>query len=87
MDLIVIPLVLILISSISLVALSRSRQKDAERLKKEIDQDFIEEFCLNEKSSSDAKLDLVVKWLEDEQKKRFLLNLFLKSRFCSIGRY
>ena len=69
MDLIVIPLVLILISSISLIALSRSRQKDAERLKKEIDQDFIEEFCLNEKSSSDAKLDLVVKWLEDEQMK------------------
>ena len=40
-----------------------------ERLKKEIDQDFIEEFCLNEKSSSDANLDLVVKWLEDEQMK------------------
>ncbi|MEC8243419.1 MAG: hypothetical protein VX038_01095 [Verrucomicrobiota bacterium] len=38
-------------------------------MKKEIDQDFIEEFCLNEKSSSDAKLDLVVKWLEDEQMK------------------
>ena len=69
MDLIVIPLVLIFISSISLIVLSRSRQKDAERLKKEIDQDFIEEFCLNEKSSSDAKLDLVVKWLEDEQMK------------------
>jgi len=69
MDLILIPLVLIFISSISLIALSRSRQKDTERLKKEIDQDFIEEFCLNEKSSSDANLDLVAKWLEDEQMK------------------
>ena len=69
MDLIVIPLVLIFYFSISLIALSRSRQKDAERLKKEIDQDFIEDFCLNEKSSSDANLDLVVKWLEDEQMK------------------
>ena len=49
--------------------LNRSREKDVERLKKEIDQDFIEEFCLNEKSSSDANLDLVVKWLEDEQMK------------------
>ena len=29
----------------------------------------LEEFCLNEKSSSEANLDLVVKWLEDEQMK------------------
>ena len=49
--------------------LNRRREKDVERLKKEIDQDFIEEFCLNEKSSSEANLDLVVKWLEDEQMK------------------
>ena len=69
MDLIVIPLILFSIFSISLIVLNRSREKDVERLKKEIDQDFIEEFCLNEKSSSDANLDLVVKWLEDEQMK------------------
>ena len=69
MDLIVIPLILCSIFSISLIVLNRSREKDVERLKKEIDQDFIEEFCLNEKSSSDANLDLVVKWLEDEQMK------------------
>ena len=69
MDIIVIPLILFSIFSISLIVLNRSREKDVERLKKEIDQDFIEEFCLNEKSSSDANLDLVVKWLEDEQMK------------------
>ena len=69
MDLIVIPLILFSIFSISLIVLNRSREKDVERLKKEIDQDFIEEFCLNEKSSSEANLDLVVKWLEDEQMK------------------
>ena len=69
MDLIVIPLILFSIFLISLMGLNRSRKKDVERLKKEIDQDFIEEFCLNEKSSSDANLDLVVKWLEDEQMK------------------
>jgi len=69
MDLIVIPLILFSIFLISLIVLNRSREKDVERLKKEIDQDFIEEFCLNEKSSSEANLDLVVKWLEDEQMK------------------
>ena len=69
MDLIVIPLILFSIFLISLMGLNRSRKKDVERLKKEIDQDFIEEFCLNEKSSSEANLDLVVKWLEDEQMK------------------
>lgn len=69
MDLIVIPLILFSIFLISLIVLNRRREKDVERLKKEIDQDFIEEFCLNEKSSSEANLDLVVKWLEDEQMK------------------
>ena len=69
MDLIVIPLILFSVFLISLIVLNRSREKDVERLKKEIDQDFIEEFCLNEKSSSEANLDLVVKWLEDEQMK------------------
>ena len=56
MDLIVIPLILFSIFLISLIVLNRSREKDVERLKKEIDQDFIEEFCLNEKSSSEANL-------------------------------
>tara|TARA_B100000941_G_C27987359_1_gene294036 strand:+ start:261 stop:494 length:234 start_codon:yes stop_codon:yes gene_type:complete len=69
MDVLILPIVLISLFSIFLIFLNKIREQDEERLKKEIERDFIEEFSLNDQSTNNDNMDLVVKWLEEEQMK------------------